>query len=392
MSHCRDVGTAARGRSSTPCRSRITTSRTAPAARRHRRGLPRRDPPRVRLDASEPCTISFLIHRAVGADARRHPQRRTGDVARLNGSSRTRSARRRSSTRAAACTAHHVRRRSSARTSCDSTSRLAAARSAVACPCRRRRRERPVRPRRPSSPRRVGRSRTSCSWAATSSSKASRCSTPRAAAPGWPDPRQVLLRRRPRLGIGIRSRRPPSAPPITLNPALGALGVHTLTPVQRFTVDASQDIYMDVQGRKRGTPPFTTVDPPLSDYRVIIDAVTTTGNMDLFLRRGGEERSSGTSGGIKVRSTTSSTLRRTAAASSRTSCRPGPRLGAFGTGNVRATITYDFRALEHERPAHPAGPRRRGAEHHPDLGLAGHDVHPRLRLTEILAARVTSTW
>jgi len=148
-------------------------------------------------------------------------------------------------------------------------------------------------------------------------------------------------------GIGIKLAATPNGTPIVLDPSVGATASHSITPVQRFTVIAQQDIDLDVQGRERGTPPFTVFTPPLTDYRVVIDAVTTPGTIDIFLRRGGQDSTSGTSGGINVTYPSSADpnpyYRRFSSDFGPT---PGRDPGVYGSGDVPVDVTYDFRALD----------------------------------------------
>jgi hypothetical protein len=84
--------------------------------------------------------------------------------------------------------------------------------------------------------------------------------------------------------------------PIMVMPTATPTDSHALTPAQRFTVKAGHDFttglgdaYLDVKARRRDDPgthqrlPLSVNDFPITDYSVIIDAVTTAGNADIKL-------------------------------------------------------------------------------------------------------------
>src|SRR5262249_56514236 len=80
-------------------------------------------------------------------------------------------------------------------------------------------------------------------------------------------------------------------PPIKVKQTATPTDSHSITPAQFFTVIASGAAYLDVKARLReGTAPAR---PPVSDYPVIIDAVSTGGDANLLLRGSVKETTPG---------------------------------------------------------------------------------------------------
>ena len=104
-----------------------------------------------------------------------------------------------------------------------------------------------------------------------------------------------------------------------------ATTTHTLTPVTRFDVEASVDIYLDIRGQKRFG----------GDYVVTIDHVFAGGNVDLLLRTSVSQSGSGQGGGITIHWPDAFADARTTATSRARAQRRISPAGVFGTGSTR---------------------------------------------------------
>ena len=147
-------------------------------------------------------------------------------------------------------------------------------------------------------------------------------------------------------GTGIQLAATTALIPLTLTAGSTAallLQSHSLTPVQRFTVTADADAFLDVLGVQRIATATT--------YTVLIDAVTTGGNADLLLQPSVRETPTGATAGVLVKwpaNPTTGVVHRvyfTPDSSCPANC-SRPASGSGGTFLAQVDSTYDLRARD----------------------------------------------
>jgi Ca2+-binding RTX toxin-like protein len=147
-------------------------------------------------------------------------------------------------------------------------------------------------------------------------------------------------------GTGVQLAATSALVPLALTPGETAtllLQLHALTPVQRFTVTADADAFLDILGVQR----IATA----TDFTVVIDAVTTGGDADLLLQPSVRETPTGATSGVLVKwpsSPSTGVVHRvyfTPDSSCPADC-ARPASGAGGTFLAQTDSTYDLRARD----------------------------------------------
>ncbi|MHB1243985.1 MAG: beta strand repeat-containing protein, partial [Gaiellaceae bacterium] len=135
------------------------------------------------------------------------------------------------------------------------------------------------------------------------------------------------------------SSSPTLAPLLLLNPATSSANTkHTLTPSVRTTVEAAEDVWMDVQGRLR--------DPSVTDFHVLLDQISSLQDVDILLREGVREVAAGSAVCVLVQWPASPGGTAHCSFFTPDAGPSAPGLGIFGSGGTAAETTYDFRALD----------------------------------------------
>jgi len=119
----------------------------------------------------------------------------------------------------------------------------------------------------------------------------------------------------------------------------GALtNTHTLTGVETYTVDAGDDIFLDVQALQR--------QDVVGQYLVNIDRIAAGDDVDVLLRPSLLQTGEGLSGGVRVKYTNSqNNVFYTFFDTPLPQSAVGVSRGVYATGNTEVDSTYDFRGI-----------------------------------------------